>query len=404
MRRVRLTRPTAGVPPPYTIELDCRPLELVATCIEPPTDTATFDVLRSINGGATFESMLYETVTMAAGNRQTQGAQFMWEIPLTRTLADPGTPDAYPMTLRVGRHYPPDGRGWHGHRGADDATAGAAGARACAARAGTRMSVAVRGSSSAMSGTLAVPAGTVAGDLLVAVLVSYAHPSNNETWPDERPFSAPAGWTEIHNGAYGLYVGATEGEAQSSWGYATYARTATGGGTATFTAPEDEQIMGAMVALMSTSGRALAASDAGYYRAFWFDQLLADFQPEAATGSLIVYGFTGFGLGITGYDSFTGVHTHIAATHLHSDTPFADDPFMMGPPYYGERYLDVVLSVDTEAYDAAFTIGERIAYADFDTSAPPDATPPYVTGISGTPMVLITETTPAGGWTAWVVD
>ena len=53
MRRASPTRrdPPPGPPPPYTIELDCRPLELVATCIEPPTDTATFDVLRSINGG-----------------------------------------------------------------------------------------------------------------------------------------------------------------------------------------------------------------------------------------------------------------------------------------------------------------------------------------------------------------
>jgi hypothetical protein len=94
--------PPPGPPPPYTIELDCRPLELVATCIEPPTDTATFDVLRSINGGATFESMLFATVSMSAGERQTQGAMFMWEIPITRTLADPGTADAYPMVLRTG--------------------------------------------------------------------------------------------------------------------------------------------------------------------------------------------------------------------------------------------------------------------------------------------------------------
>jgi hypothetical protein len=94
--------PTAGPPPPYTIELDCRPLELVATCVTAPSSTATFDVLRSVNAGATFVSMLAAPITLAAGNRRTQGAAFLWEIPLTRTLVTPGTADAYPMQLRVG--------------------------------------------------------------------------------------------------------------------------------------------------------------------------------------------------------------------------------------------------------------------------------------------------------------
>ena len=94
--------PTAGPPPPYTIELDCRPLELVATCVTPPTATATFDVLRSINAGATFVSMLVAPITLAAGQRRTQGAAFLWEYPPTRTLAAPGTTDTYPMSLRTG--------------------------------------------------------------------------------------------------------------------------------------------------------------------------------------------------------------------------------------------------------------------------------------------------------------
>jgi hypothetical protein len=94
--------PAPGPPPPYTIELECRPRDVIATCITPPTAPATFDCLRSVNGGATFVSMLYEKVVMAAGLRQAQGATFMWEIPLTRTLVNPHTVDAYPMQMRPG--------------------------------------------------------------------------------------------------------------------------------------------------------------------------------------------------------------------------------------------------------------------------------------------------------------
>jgi hypothetical protein len=94
--------PGGGQGAPYTVELECRPRDLIGTCITAPTTAATLDCLRSVNGGATFVSLLYEKVIMAAGSRQAQGATFMWEIPLTRTLVNPHTTDAYPMQMRPG--------------------------------------------------------------------------------------------------------------------------------------------------------------------------------------------------------------------------------------------------------------------------------------------------------------
>jgi hypothetical protein len=88
--------------PPYVIELLCRPVEFLASCVTAPTTAATFDVLRSVNQGASWDSMLVATPVMAAGAKIAVGSVFKWEIPLTRTLTTPGAIDAYPMQLRAG--------------------------------------------------------------------------------------------------------------------------------------------------------------------------------------------------------------------------------------------------------------------------------------------------------------
>ena len=71
--------PTALPVPPLAILLPCRPVNLVAVCDTAPSGTATFDVERSIDGGATYTSMLVTLTTIASGQTFGAGATFMWE-------------------------------------------------------------------------------------------------------------------------------------------------------------------------------------------------------------------------------------------------------------------------------------------------------------------------------------
>lgn len=89
-------------PPAFSIEVKCRPLELILTCKTAPTTAFVVNLTRSINNGATYEPMLATPASILSGQKTGFGGVFLWEIPFVRTLVSPGTPNAYPAQLWVG--------------------------------------------------------------------------------------------------------------------------------------------------------------------------------------------------------------------------------------------------------------------------------------------------------------
>lgn len=94
--------PPPGDAPPLAIELPCRPVDFMASCVTPPSEATTFDLLRSIDGGATYESILYAFATIASGDTAGAGATFMWEWPEDRALDVPNTEGALPLRFAPG--------------------------------------------------------------------------------------------------------------------------------------------------------------------------------------------------------------------------------------------------------------------------------------------------------------
>lgn len=94
--------PAPPPPAPYLIELPCRPVDLVAACLTAPSGSATFDVQRSLDNGATWTSILQTLTTIAIGQRFGAGGTFKWEEPETRTLVAPATEGALPLVLQPG--------------------------------------------------------------------------------------------------------------------------------------------------------------------------------------------------------------------------------------------------------------------------------------------------------------
>lgn len=93
---------TAEDPPPYPITRNCKPSEVLASCLTAPTTNLFIDVQRSIDGGDTFESILQAPATISAGNKTGYGGTFLWENSLTRELVPPFTQGAFPVQLLIG--------------------------------------------------------------------------------------------------------------------------------------------------------------------------------------------------------------------------------------------------------------------------------------------------------------
>ena len=93
---------SAGDPPAFSIEVKCRPLELILACKTAPSSSFIVNLQRSIDNGATYEPMLSTPASILSGQKTGFGGVFLWEIPVVRTLVSPGTPDAYPAQLWVG--------------------------------------------------------------------------------------------------------------------------------------------------------------------------------------------------------------------------------------------------------------------------------------------------------------
>jgi hypothetical protein len=96
--------PAAATTPPhrYSISRPCRPIDVMAECDTAPSGSFTCDIHRSIDGGATFVSMVQTLTSIASGQKQGAGATFKWEEPETRALVAPTTDGALPLLLRPG--------------------------------------------------------------------------------------------------------------------------------------------------------------------------------------------------------------------------------------------------------------------------------------------------------------
>jgi len=94
--------PPPGDAPPYVIELPCRPIDFMASCVTAPSIATTFDLLRSIDGGASYQSILLDFAAIASGQRFGAGATFMWEVPDTRDLDYPSSEGALPLRFAPG--------------------------------------------------------------------------------------------------------------------------------------------------------------------------------------------------------------------------------------------------------------------------------------------------------------
>jgi hypothetical protein len=94
--------PPPDDPPAFSIEVKCRPLELILACKTAPTSSFIVNLQRSIDNGATYEPLLSTPAAILSGQKTGFGGVFLWEIPYVRTLVSPGTPNAYPAQLWVG--------------------------------------------------------------------------------------------------------------------------------------------------------------------------------------------------------------------------------------------------------------------------------------------------------------
>lgn len=88
--------------PPFVVELRCRPVDFLASCVTAPSSTAQIECYRSIDAGATWQSILWDYTTIAAGERIGRGGLFYWEMIETRVLVVPTTEGALPLLLLPG--------------------------------------------------------------------------------------------------------------------------------------------------------------------------------------------------------------------------------------------------------------------------------------------------------------
>lgn len=263
------------------------------------------------------------------------------------------------------------------------------------------MTVQVRGVTSAASGTVAVPAGTGAGDLLILLARSYwQNPANTAPW------GGLGGWTAVDNLVRGS-GGSAAGTEGTTWGVLTATRIATGSEPASYTvtATGGDAIIGAIVAVYSDTGQTLTATRGATNSGPFRNEFQSQFVPSRAAGSLYVHAMSGNGTAITSSSGFTGSRTHHATLGLHSAIPYAWQSVPSGAPYYFERWRDLVMSIDTEA--GTLNSGTRIAVSTFNWGVYPAGSgdPNDGTYWSNT-FVAVTETAPPaqGGWQGWIID
>jgi hypothetical protein len=254
------------------------------------------------------------------------------------------------------------------------------------------MTVQVRGVTSALSGTQTVPAGVVAGDLLVTVLRSFYEGSTDAT-----PFSALSGWTFEDNFLWGKPAGGTL--LAATWGVGTATRTATASepASSTFVSGTAEQIGGAMIALYSDTGQALTYQRSGTNSGPFGSRFTSWFYTDPHVGMAVVHVLMGLGSAVSDYVGFTGTRTHHATLTWHSDTPFSDSSPPSGPGTYYENDRDIAMSVDTET--GTITVADRSVLSNRPTSG-------GGTYWSNT-WVIVYETGPlpvVGGWMGWIID
>lgn len=216
------------------------------------------------------------------------------------------------------------------------------------------MTVLVRGATSAYGGTLSVPAGVVAGDLLIASLRSF--------WQDghvDAPFAAPGGWIQVDNRVWGEPAGGDN--PGGTWGNGTYVRVVDGSEPAayTWTVTGGEAIFGGIVALYSTATLALASRSSGTASGpsgtDWISNYVLPGGVEP--GALVVHVMTGYGTAVLTYSGFTGPRTHHASLTLHSETPFTIAPIPPNP----EMRRDMAMVIETEA--EPLVSGTRVAHS-----------------------------------------
>jgi hypothetical protein len=253
------------------------------------------------------------------------------------------------------------------------------------------MTVQIRGFSFAMSATIPIPTGTVAGDTLVCMVRSFYQDT-----ADPSPWVAPADWTEWANGIRGTAIfGAPNTVA---FGYGTFTKTAAAGeGTPTFSAPLSDQQIGAVWSLYSDVPLPVSldhgeASDYADGQTFRLPVL-----HTANAGARLVYGFSGIANTLTAYGGFVNTRTHHDGATLTTTTGYPSVP--AGAPEYPERLKVMTLSLDSEPGPWA-TTGQRTV--DTDVSPAGIDAPAH---FSSYVRVQEIGVAPApGGWTGWIID
>ena len=277
------------------------------------------------------------------------------------------------------------------------------------------MTVTVVGVANGHGTTLPVPA-CAAGDGLIAHVVVWPA----EWFTGEVFTTPPAGWTEGAN----IMPSQTRGEfgasANASWGAACYYKVATGSETSmTVTVqtpiPTDPtagyvegEPFGTVVAVRSDTGPITLSRFLAGWVINGVENRMRQQPPDAyGSGSgLIVYSFSGNATAITGYTGFVAGRVQRAQFVEHSDYPFsnpAQDP-PSGPPWYYERFRDLLMTVESEPMNPA-SGGDRVVVTNFAYGLIPPQ--PWVDDIpsAGTVVWVTDPLAPTlAGWTGWIID
>lgn len=241
-----------------------------------------------------------------------------------------------------------------------------------------------------MSGTIAVPGGTVANDILIAKVRSFW-----QDIADATPFDVPAGWTQLANSRIGEIVSADM--PADTQGYASFWRVATASEPAsyTFVAPASEQVMGGMWAMYSSINYTMNVLHSGTAQFASTPSYVTNVFHSVDAQSLMVYAFCGHGTAFSSFTGFVNARVHHGAGTLHSDTPFSSGSGV--PPANASQRRDIVLSLDSEA--GPFGTGSRTANANLSTVA---GGYPYAnTYVRIVEVAPIPTPTP---WKLWVVN